>query len=273
MNWNQKTRSLLSSATGGRIAIREFERIFPQLANQIRSDANSSCFRHWGHSFNFDEHEQCSIVDRKILTLVGKLAKHSIRDGQRYHAGLIHTYGYLLSNLKTRYGYKRERWTNGLLGQALGIPDGTMLGKDKQSTLLQNATFLMARVAFDNQRFAKVDKQLKSVSDDLRSLNLAKLSVERIEEKSSNNSPCLITDLVKFKKNSPLDYLLVYSFKFHKQQLLITCFPTSKESATELLRLSIQDNEAIRPRYNLALPDFPEYANKPTRKITRRKLR
>ena len=275
-DWESKTDVLLSMATHGRIRIGDFEDVFPHLAKQIRTDAKSSCFEFWGQSFNRDEHENCEIVDRKLLTVIGRLANHPVRDGCRYHAGLIHTYGYLLSNLKTRYGFKRDRWVDGAIEKALAIPQGTLIGKRDDSTLLQNVTFLMVNIAFGRKKRLATASRFESVSGELEGSLFKGLIVDRIEETIKlvgGDAIRLVTDIVRFRKKARIDCLVVYSYKLRNEQFLVTCFPAGIQNCDELIAIAKANESEIRPRFNLALPESVT-ANKGSglRSVSRRRL-
>jgi len=145
---SRATNRILATAKNGRIGIRAFQSLLPDLARQIRQDADSPWLKTWGLSLNFDEYESARIVDPKLLNVIGRIAQHPIREGQAYHAGLMHTYGYLLSNLKTRFGYKRKRWLDGNIEQSLKLKPGVLSASPEQGTLLQNISYLMSQIAF-----------------------------------------------------------------------------------------------------------------------------
>ena len=227
-------------------------------------------------SFNFDELENSTIVDPKLLTVIGRLADFPIRSGECYHAGLIHTYGYLFSNLKTRFGYKRERWTDGRIASALGLAPDSLLGITDDSTLLQNVTFLMGRIAFDDKTQQRKVLRLPGASNAIKLICYENLQVERIEERvrigPRNTTLRLYTDLVRFRRSAPIDSLLVYSYRHRKKQQLVTCFSMSSEGRKELVATAKANESLIRARFNLAIPGFEKEGLSGTRTITARHL-
>ena len=254
------TNQVLSTAKNGRIGIRAFETNLLQIAKQIRQDAQSAWLGVWGQSLNYDEHEQAQIVDPKLLNVIGRIAQHPIRDGRSYHAGLMHTYGYLLSNLKTRFGYKRKRWTDGLIESSLSLEPGVLSPRPGQGTLLQNVSFMMSQIAFPTEQ-QKPALPTDTIPDSLQRVRFDRLNITRITEEvqlsSSRKRLKIYTDLVRFKPACPLDYLLVYSIKSGSTSQLITCFPTNTISAKELLANAESNDTPIRPRFNLAFDNFP----------------
>lgn len=96
-----------------------FEKI-PSLHKQIvESGRCKSLLELWGQSRNVDDNTGERIVDDVILKMIGELTGVSMIHPV-VHAGIEHTYGYLLSNVETPYGKKRERWTDELLEAAWG---------------------------------------------------------------------------------------------------------------------------------------------------------
>ena len=118
------------------------------------------------------------IVDPKILTLIGRLAKFPIRDQQhgqqRYHAGLIHTFGYLFSNLKTRFGYKRDRWVDGKLDASFGWPQGTLLGTHGDGNLFANVSFLFSKIVLPKSNRTVSTLESALVSDHILNCDFQK---------------------------------------------------------------------------------------------------
>ena len=276
-DFNRKTKQLLSTASHGRINIRNFEKRFPGISNQLRADAGADYLDWWGQSLNVDEFEQALIVDPKILSTIGRIAKYPIRDGQRYHAGLIHTYGYLLSVLPTRYGYKRERWTSGVIESGFGLPRGVLSPSPESGTLLKNASFVLMSLALSFE--AKTQQAPMDLADfddlptKLRAYSFNRIAVTRIMESvriARNRQPCtveLFTDIARFKRpTAAAESLLVYSYQLKNQsrgskaepRKLVTCFPVSKPMRISLVEEVETKNSTVRPRYNLVVDGLPK---------------
>ncbi len=263
-DFNHKTTQLLHAARHGRIGARQFENALPGIAGQIRKDAESDCFQHWARSLNIDKLERKQIVDPKLLTVIGRLSGIPIRDGQTYHAGLIHTYGYLLSQLKTQFGFKRERWTSGVIESGLGTAPGTFSPTSQQGTLLQNATYLLLNLSHrsepDGQQWHSA---FNCLAPSLLNFDFTKIPIQRIRERvqpNSRSSPIeLFTDLAMFRRTTQTSAaLLVYSCREgRQQQQLVTCFPVNRKTVDELLDEACRNDTPIRPRHNLYLDSLP----------------
>lgn len=274
MNFNQKTIELLRTSSHGRIGSRNFQKIFPSVAAQVRHDRGTPWLQRWGKSRNVDEHENSLIVDPKILSLIGRHANCPIRDGDAYHAGLLHTYGYLFSCLKTRYGYKRERWTRNTLETGFGLPKKSFSPSPDTGTLLSNITQFLCRVSIEPnfQTQTTLDTKLNPFIVDYE---YRRLKIHRITEniKVSRKPISVVTDLVQFP-NPTQDHfaLLIYSCRSSKQQKLFTCFPIPNEVYKNLLDNARKNETPITLRFNAILPGFPQDGCKGTREIAVLKL-
>ncbi len=260
INFDLKTRKLLQSATNGRIGIRAFEAALPEVAKQIRDDGESGCLQYWGQSLNFDEFENETIVDPKLLNVIGRLAKFSIRDGNKFHAGLMHTYGYLFSLLATRYGYKRERWTLGVIESGFGIRPGTFSPAPDSGTLLQNVTWLASNLAFDKP---PCDVAAPKIAGQFSFDRLEKMRITEAvsikSERSKRQKVTIRTDVVSFPRpTKTAEALLVYSYRVARSQKLVTCFPIDGDAVALTLEQARAADGIVRPRFNLQLDGLPE---------------
>lgn len=208
----------------------------------------------WGLSQNFEESAGAEIVQREILTALTQ--GYGVEFEQRgprsvVHAGLIHTYGYLLSNLKTPYGFKRARWVSGRLEKGLFLPVQS-LGPEahtlsERATLLSQVTYLMLRIALrdQGQEWERWRTQLEPrVSSGLKSLALP--PAERLIESQrlrSGETLEWVTDLVSLPGDPKGGKLLVYSQRSRAGTRLITGFPVERDFAQ-------RKNHPVKPRYN-----------------------
>ena len=268
-NFQSLTKRLLQSASGGRIRICDFERLLPGLASQIRCDVQSPWLRIWGRSLNYDEHEKKIIVDRKILNVIGRIARCKIRDKSNYHAGLIHTYGYLLSNLPTRYGFKRERWINGQLERCLGLSIPLLPASPGNQSLLQNLSYLLHNFVGQGGTRNQLARETDYVAPTIVEFDYSKIRRKRILENvqvGQSRRIELRTDLISLPKGD-WHSLLIYSHQYNQQVRIITTFPIGRETESELLKQETGRNVLIRPRFNLFFPGLPRAGMKGTRTV------
>jgi hypothetical protein len=302
-DFNGRIKRLSATATHGRVGIRNFEKFFPAIASQVRDDAKASCCELWGLSVNLDELQNQRIVDAKILSAIGRLANFPIRHCRGvYNAGLMHTYGYLLSCLKTQYGYKRERWTRREIETAIGLPANLLSSNPKFGTLLQNTTYVLARIAFQvgsqtkslaqkKQMHSNLKQRFPNLAPNLPGFNFDQLAVTRITEMikvpaklndKKNNGRIrkakveLLTDIVEQKRagkaNSPPRATLVYSYRVGSKQRLVTCFPVTKRTVAEMIDVARKNEIPIRARFNLYLEGMPREGLAGVRKVEKRRL-
>jgi hypothetical protein len=93
----------------------------PWLAAQLADDAQAGRFARWGLSTMIDENIAVPVLPDAAFGALHRLA--GIASSPPIgNAGILHVYGYLLSSVVTPYGLKRERWTEGGVARAFGLP-------------------------------------------------------------------------------------------------------------------------------------------------------
>jgi hypothetical protein len=109
------------------------------LGAAIDEDTAAGRFSSWGASTVIDEHTGGPVVPRALFEALhdraGLVATWPVGN-----AGLLHVYGYLLSEVPTPYGLKRERWLDGALARAFGLPDDEFVPWARTSSLLSRVT-------------------------------------------------------------------------------------------------------------------------------------
>ena len=250
------TQELLAAHPDGqRLKLSTFSQTFPQIAEQLRQCVDSSVLDLWGWSKNIDENTKTTIVEPRILSAIGRLAKTTIRKQHGvYHAGLLHTYGYLLSLIETPYGRKRERWLKGRIERGLGLPEETISAYPKAGTLLHNLSYVLCKIVFrnDETELKRCESFVVDVAPSLRNVDVSRLPIQRIVEEVKYWFT-LCTDIVTLHECPPI---LIYSVQIRDEvPKLITCFPISDENVAEQLRPELfGDGLIIEPRYNAWLP-------------------
>jgi hypothetical protein len=89
----------------------------------IARDRADGLIDRWSLSTVIDENIGEAVVERDVFERIhgasGVNARFPIGN-----AGLVHVYGYLFSTVVTPYGYKSDRWNDGVLARALGRHEG-----------------------------------------------------------------------------------------------------------------------------------------------------
>jgi hypothetical protein len=124
-----------------------------EIARCVVADARAGRFAAWGWSTVVDEFVGEAVVPEGVVTALHRLAALPVRF-PRGNAGLLHVYGYWFATRPTPFGYKRDRWLDGRLARAFGLPDAAFVpGADPATTPLQRV-FEVARPVLADPRDA-----------------------------------------------------------------------------------------------------------------------
>ncbi|MFA6582811.1 MAG: hypothetical protein WCS77_00820 [Elusimicrobiaceae bacterium] len=238
----------------------------PGIVAQLERDGKDFMLpRLWGSSQNFDENSKQPIVDEQVLGALFTLARSVPARGRVVPAGITHTYGYLFSNLKTPYGYKRARWVQPDIEKGLGLPDGCLGPKPSSGTLLGNVTYFIGRIAFRDDAHALQLLERLNAPAMLTGFDFGGLEIGRLSEtaKIAERTVVLRTDIVTFKNPQKENAaLLVYSVKDSQRPFpqLISAFPVSAKTADDIMKTAAGSDITIKTRYNafvLGLSETP----------------
>ena len=260
MLFESECKQLLKASKNGRIPLRAFKDCLPAMAAQMKTDRKCDFFKLWGECENYDEYAQETIVDPKLLNLIGRAAGYRIRSGGAYHAGLVHTYGYLLSTLNTRFGFKHERWTDGALEKGLGLSPCQLWSQERSYSLFQNVSFLLYRIIRENGGILKrVNLSRTNVCPELAEYDYGALQTQSlVENVQAGRKRWTIRSRIVTLPNIVGQKLLVYTIQAgRKPEMLVTAFPVSSKAADQLLSDDIGEGRPIRLRYNAFISKFP----------------
>ncbi|MGV8882237.1 MAG: amino acid deaminase [Rhodoglobus sp.] len=112
---------------------------YPWLGDAIDQDVSAERLELWGRSTVIDENTGSAVLSPELFAAI-----HA-RAGIQAHwpignAGLLHVYGYLLSQAPTPYGLKRARWLDGALARAYGLADDAFVPWVGPGTLLERVS-------------------------------------------------------------------------------------------------------------------------------------
>ena len=274
-NFEHQCQILKNSAKRGRIGLKVFRAQLPALAHMIERDIASPMLQCWGMCGNVDVSSQKLITDPKILNVIGRLTHVRIRIGNTFHAGLLHTYGYVLSERCVADSGKLACWTDAVVEAGLGRDDRLFFNECSSRSLFQSVTYFLARiidVASTNLPISSAtsnwrDWSIEFVAPELLDLDYQSLKVKVITEQVAlgiSEAFRMTTRLVIFNQSvSGFVALLLYSAWTVDSQVekLLACFPVNQEEVDALFaeeRFGVA--RAIRPRYCTWIPDFPHDA-------------
>lgn len=118
--------------------MQELNAAIPGFGKNIAAAIKVSQSR-WADSVNYDELAKAEIVPVSMLKKMG-IPFYTDEGIVHVTAGAMHTYGYVLSQLKTAYGLKGKRWIESRIDERLGLPAGTFSPFAKEGEFLTNLT-------------------------------------------------------------------------------------------------------------------------------------
>ena len=265
--WGFYARTLQADAARGFTPAqmeKALKEVVPMLTQQIHRDrARTDWLQLWGHSINFDENAHGIVVDPAIIDAIMDLANVGARQERIVHAGVEHTYGYLLSTLQTPYGYKRARWVSSDIVNGFKLMPGSIGPTPTYGTLFSNLTYFAGSIALRDQKdeLKIIQSEADGVSPSIKHYPYGRLEITRVEEViTAPRAVTLRTDFVKFP-NQPANptantntYLLVYSIYDSADPVtpvkLISAFPVSTGSMTMTTTSGLGENVPVQTRYN-----------------------
>lgn len=142
----QRYRSLQVAGTelaGPSGSIEGLDHAVPWLMPSLRADLDDQpVLDRWGNSTTVEGTE--SLMPASLLEFLASRPGLPAR-ADRCHAGIAHTYGYLLSRTPTKFGRKRHRWTSMEAAHTLGMPVPWPLGPTPG--VLRGVTAVLSQVA------------------------------------------------------------------------------------------------------------------------------
>lgn len=254
------TDSLIAHERTGKPVLPKLRQLCPELTAQIQFDAqHRTMLDLWGESVNFDEISEVQIVSHGIMSAIGELVRIPCDDSV-IHAGLQHTYGYLLSALQTPFGFKRDRWIQDTIEAGFGLRHPALRPWPVAGSLLLNATYFLGRIAFrdTNAELALLLRHQDMVAPDVvdypyRRLNVIRV-VERVTLPQTAGKIDVHIDFVELPQaTSEPRHVLVYSIIDERvdRGSLITAFPVTCDFlAAYRAEESLGEQVPLRTRFN-----------------------
>lgn len=134
------------------------------IARCVVADARAGRFAAWGTSTVVDEFVGEAVVSEGVATALHRLARVPVRFPVG-NAGVLHVYGYWFATRPTPFGYKRDRWLDGRLARAFGLPATAFIPRaDPVSTPLQRVLEVAMPVLDEpRQALATADAEVDGV--------------------------------------------------------------------------------------------------------------
>ena len=226
----------------------QLEDALPHLVRNLKTAAEVS-ERHWAECTPYDELAKADILPGKALRALG--IPRAVTLGVAHApAGLMHTYGYLFSQLRTPYGLKGKRWIESRLDERLGLPAKTFDPLTSRGEFASNLTSVLLQLigAPENLPHAAPLTPVARVSGSVE---------QRVTWKTPDGktvSASVFTRLVPLAplpglKTNDTD-LLIYEVVRDGRHLLVTAFPIEKTFADSIRDAKPETSAAFKPRFN-----------------------
>lgn len=239
---------LYARLLGGETAV-QISDTMPGLSHNLKTALRVS-ESYWTDCTPYDELAKEDILPVGVLAALGIPRRI---DGGVAHvpAGVMHTYGYLFSQLKTAYGLKGKRWIESRLDERLGLPAGTFSPQAPRGEFASNVTSALLQLAGEKPKLSRAARLKPSAA-----------VLGRIEQNVTWRAPdgreiaaVVVTRLVELKPLEGLETddvaLLIYEVVRDGRRRLVTAFPVGRGFADELARAKFSEEAAFKPRFNL----------------------
>ncbi len=243
-----------------------FKNSAPAIVEQLKKDSLAKDLLNlWGQAKNFDEGAKAVIVKNEILQCLSKKLKlkNAITERPDFnviHAGLQHTYAYMFSNLITKYGFKRDRWTKDDLRVGLGLTPGLLSPQAGDGAFLSNVTYLFAKLTFGTDKL----KAQPNVAKEILKLDVKNYFVRHLREIINDKPFTIHTHFVKLnteKLSSKNTHLLIYWIENRKlkRNQFISGFPVDTATVEKAFDpQNLGPGKPITTRYNAWLPEVTD---------------
>ena len=227
----------------------ELEDKLPGLDGRLRVAAAVSR-RHWTDSTIFDELAKEMILHPKVMDALH--IPHEATGGvERASAGIMHTYGYLFSQVKTAYGLKGKRWIESRLDERLGLPAGAFGPLPARGEFTSNVTAALMSLIGHPVTLPEAAKDVPAG----RALGRLDQEVAWRTPAGQKISMTVSTHLVALRPLAGLETkdvaLLIYEVKQDGRHRLVTAFPIEEAFAGSIAAVKASETPEFKPRFNL----------------------
>ena len=221
----------------------------PGLRRNLNLAAGVSA-KNWTECTVFDELAKAEILPEKVMKGLG--IRRAVTSGVAHApAGLMHTYGYLFSQLQTAYGLKGKRWIESRLDERLGLPAGTFSPLAAEGEFAANLTSALLQLAGEPVRIPQAARFKPSA----KALGRVEQRVTWKTPGGSTETASVFTTLVPL---APLPgyettdkFLLIYSMLRNKRHRITTAFPVGQGFADGIMGTKPGAEAVFTPRFNL----------------------
>lgn len=228
---------------------KDLEDVLPGLTADMKTAVGVSQ-AYWSDCTPYDELAKADILPAPVMA---RLGIHRSVDGGVAHApaGLMHTYGYLFSQLRTSFGLKGKRWLESRLDERLGLPAGTFSPAPPEGEFASNVTAALLAVTGSRARLPRASKAAPKAAE----AGYVEQRVSWLKPDGTVAAGVARTHLVPLAPLKDLEsadaYLLVYELVTDGRSRLVTAFPIDAGFAKTFLDAQPAKGGAFAPRFNL----------------------
>ncbi|MBI2386746.1 MAG: hypothetical protein HYV14_12125 [Elusimicrobia bacterium] len=228
---------------------KRLEDALPRLRRNLKI-ARTVSDLYWTDCTIFDELAKAEILEEKAMKGLG--IRREVTGGVAHApAGVMHTYGYLFSQLRTAYGLKGKRWIESRLDERLGLPAGTFGPLPPEGEFASNLTSTLLHLIGAPAKIAHAT-----------SVAPAERTLGRVEQRVTWRTPAGKTmKAVVSTYLAPLmplpglettdNFLLIYEVYRDGRHRFTTAFPVGKDFADAVMATKPGNEPAFKPRFNL----------------------
>jgi 2'-5' RNA ligase len=221
----------------------------PGLDGRLRVAADVSR-RFWTDSTTFDELAKQTILPPTVMDAL-QIPHEATGGVDHASAGIMHTYGYLFSQVKTAYGFKGKRWIESRVDERVGLPAGAFGPLAAHGEFTSNVTAaLMTLIGHP----VTLPEAMKDVP---RAHALGRLDQDVTWKKADGKKVRMTvsTHLVALRPLAGLEtkdsYLLIYEVAEKGSHRLVTAFPIEEGFAASIIAGKASETPEFKPRFNL----------------------
>lgn len=232
----------------GTDSAKQLEDELPRLRANLKIAEEVSA-KHWTSCTVFDELAKAEILPEKAMKGLG--IRREVTGGVAHSpAGVMHTYGYLFSQLKTAYGLKGKRWIESRLDERLGLPAGTFSPLTADGEFASNITSTLLQligIAEKVPHAAKLKPATKALGH----------TEQRVTWKTPAGKTVQASVFTHLVPLAPLqgfetadNYLLIYEVLRDSRHRFTTAFPIGQGFADGIMGTKPDAEPVFKPRFN-----------------------
>lgn len=227
----------------------QLEDALPRLSENLKVAAEVSR-EHWTDCTIVDELAKAEILPARAMAGLG--VPRTVTGGVVHApAGLMHTYGYLFSQLQTAYGLKSKRWLESRIDERLGLAAGAFGPTPPRGEFSSNVTWALLSLIGAPARLPHA-----------ATLTPTAKVLGRVEQRVTWRTPqgetvlaSVLTHLVELPSLPGFETrdtrLLIYEFFRDGRHRLVTAFPIERGFAESIMATKPGREASFKPRFNL----------------------